>query len=254
MDVVLLGSGNVSTHLGRALIGAGHRVVQVYSRTRSHAESLANAFQAKGIDNLLDIDTGADVYIIAVKDDAIRQVIAQLPQHLSGFVVHTAGSVDMAILAEYANYYGVLYPVQTFSKAKSVDFSSVPLAIEASDEVTHARLETMAKSLSARVFPCDSAQRLSLHVAAVFTCNFTNHLYAIGAGILNEYGLDFDLIRPLILETAEKVMKHHPKDVQTGPAVRSDADTMQKHLDFLKDHPDLVELYKKISARINIGR
>lgn len=250
MNVVLLGSGNVATHIGRALVEAGHRILQVFSPTKSHAESLANSLGTEGIDHLADVDIHADVYIIAVKDDAIEQVVVGLPPSLGGFVVHTAGSVDMAALAQHTARYGVLYPVQTFSKAKAVDFSSIPIAIEASDELTYAQLQQLASSLSDRVFSCDSTQRLSLHVAAVFACNFTNHLYAIGANILNEHGLDFDLIRPLILETAEKAMTHQPKDVQTGPAVRGDVSTMEKHLDALKKHPDLQELYVRISDRI----
>ena len=254
MNVVLLGSGNVAMHLGRALVGAGHRILQVFSPTKHHAESLANLLGAEGINHLTDVDIHADVYIIAVKDDAIEEVIADLPSPLKGFIVHTAGSVDMAALAPYTTRYGVLYPVQTFSKVKTVDFSSIPLAIEASDEATYHNLEHLSNSLSNRVFPCDSKQRLSLHVAAVFACNFTNHLYAIAADILGEHRLDFDLIRPLILETAEKATEHLPKDVQTGPAVRGDGSTMEKHLGLLKEHPDLQGLYVQMSEWIKVNR
>ena len=251
MDIVLLGSGNVATHLGGALLNAGHRVVQVYSPTKAHAEILARTLNAAAIDNLPAIATGADAYIIAVKDDAIAQVIAQLPSPLHGVVVHTAGSVDIGVLAVHAANYGVLYPVQTFSKAKAVDFTTIPIALEASDEATHHRLAQLAGSLSNRVFNCNSKQRLSLHVAAVFACNFTNHLYTIAADLLDEHGLDFDLITPLILETAEKVMEHHPRDVQTGPAVRNDVRTMQKHLELLETDTSLAQLYRLISERIS---
>ncbi len=250
MNIVLLGSGNVAMHFGGALLKAGHRVVQVYSRTEAHAESLAHRLGAEAIHDLTAVYVGADVYVIAVKDDAIAQVVAQLPASLQGIVTHTAGSVDIGILAAHAANYGVLYPLQTFSRTKGVDFSVIPIALEASDEETYHRLARLAGSLSNSIFNCDSKQRLSLHVAVVFACNFTNHFYAVAADILNRHGLDFDLIRPLILETAEKVMHHQPKDVQTGPAVRNDIGTMQKHLKLLEDNPDLKDTYERMSRRI----
>lgn len=249
MDIVLLGSGNVATHLGRALVGAGHRIRQVYSRTEPHARALAEVLGAEAATDLARIDKRADAYIIAVKDDAIDAVAAQL-EGVQGMVVHTAGSVDMTVLASHATVYGVLYPLQTFSKAKAVDFSNVPLAVEASQQAVLKRLEALAGSLSDRVFRCDSKQRLSLHVAAVFACNFTNHFYAIAADVLNKHGLDFDLIRPLILETAQKVMAHLPKDVQTGPAVRNDVRTMGKHVELLVSDPELERFYRLFSKRI----
>lgn len=250
MDIVLLGSGNVATHLGGALVRAGHRIRQVYSRTAAHAQTLADALGARPTTDLATIEVQADVYIISVKDDVLAAVAAQLPPTLQGIVVHTAGSVDMAVLDEHAADYGVLYPLQTFSKAKAVDFATVPIAVEASDEAASVRLEALAGSLSRRVFRCDSKQRISLHVAAVFACNFTNHFYGIAADILNRYDLDFDLIRPLVLETAQKVMEHQPKDVQTGPAVRNDLRTMEKHLELLEADPALSRLYRLISERI----
>lgn len=249
MDIVLLGSGNVATNLGSALVAAGHRIKQVYSRTETNAQALAETLGAVATTDLARIDARADMYIIAVKDDALGAVAAQLAR-MQGIVVHTAGSVDMAVLAAHVADYGVLYPLQTFSKAKAVDFSTVPIAVEASREPVWERLEALAGSLSERVFRCDSKQRLSLHVAAVFACNFTNHFYAIAADILNKYGLEFDLIRPLILETARKVMAHQPKDVQTGPAARNDVRTMEKHMELLSADPALAQLYRLISEQI----
>jgi len=251
MDVVLLGSGNVATHFGNALFHAGHRILQVYSRTRDHAVTLADSLHAQAIDEVAAIDLTADIYLIAVKDDAIGTVVAQLPPLQKGVVVHTAGSIELAILATHAQRYGVIYPVQTFSLAKPVDFSRVPLAVEASDEVTYRQLTQFVAPISTRIFSCDSRQRQVLHVVAVFACNFSNHLYAIGADLLRDHELDFDLIRPLILETAQKVMDHFPRNVQTGPAVRKDTGTMQRHLELLEaSHPDLAVLYRQLSERI----
>src|SRR5690606_4508954 len=181
MDIVLLGSGNVATHFGKALSDAGHRVVQVYSRTEAHAAALADALNARAITDLATVDSAADAYLIAITDDAIAQVVARLPSALKGIIVHTAGSVDVAVFASHAQRYGVIYPVQTFSRTKPIDFSRVPLALEASVEATYTQLVQLTTPISTRIFPCDSRQRLALHMAAVFACNFANHLYAIGS-------------------------------------------------------------------------
>ncbi len=250
MNVVLLGSGNVATHFGKALVGAGHRVVQVFSRNLAHASLLAEALNADAIDHVSGIDTKSDIYIIAVKDDAIEEVALQLPAFLKGIVVHTAGSMDIHVFATRFQKYGVVYPVQTFSKSKTIDFSTIPIAVEASDDRVYTELEALTSGLSQCVFPCSSVQRLSLHVAAVFACNFTNHLYAVASDILQRHHLAFDLIRPLILETAEKVMDHEPRDVQTGPAIRRDESTIRKHLALLVSEPDLSELYASLSDRL----
>jgi len=250
MNIVLLGSGNVATHMGHAFTRAGCRIVQVYSRALPHAQSLATALGTDAIDALGDVDVDADAFVIAVKDDAVEDVISQLPAIPKGIVLHTAGSLGIDVFTGCVHRYGVVYPVQTFSKAKAVDFSTVPLAIEASDGARLADLFNRPGRVPGRVFACDSKQRLSLHVAAVFACNFTNHCYAIADGLLRKYGLDFDLIRPLILETAEKVVEHQPKDVQTGPAVRRDGSTMRKHLELLQDDPGLAKLYALLSEQI----
>src|SRR5690606_545161 len=136
MNIVVIGSGNVASHFSSAFVEAGCRIIQVYSRTSAHAQALADTWAAPAITQLSDIDTTADVYLTAVKDDALEAVLSQLPPTLNGIVLHTAGSVEMAVLHGHARRYGVLYPVQTFSKKKHVDFGHVPLAIEASDAET----------------------------------------------------------------------------------------------------------------------
>jgi len=248
MDVVLFGSGNVATHLGRALVKAGHRVIQVYSPTRTHAEALAAELGAEPID-YPSIAKPADIYLISVKDDAITAVSTQLSVGLGTLVLHTAGSVSLDALSHHVRR-GVLYPVQTFSKSRDIDVSGIPFALEAAQEADYALLSALAGSLSERVFPCSSDQRLALHVAAVFACNFTNHLYAVAAGILERHRLSLDLIRPLILETAHKALVHEPHSIQTGPAVRNDTGTMAKHLTILESAPALQRLYRLISEHI----
>lgn len=245
----MLGSGNVATHLGAALANAGHRIVQVYSRTADHARTLAEALDAQAISHLGDLNPKADVFILAISDDAIASVAGQLPLHLNGIVVHTSGSTSIDVLQSHARY-GVFYPLQTFSKGKTVDFASIPLALEAGDAPSMAQLESMARSISGVVFPCDSVQRLSLHVAAVFACNFTNHLYAVAADLLQRNGLSFDLIKPLVTETAQKVMALPPAEAQTGPAIRGDQITMEKHLEFLHGEAELQQLYALLSTAV----
>lgn len=238
-DIVIIGSGNVATHLGLALQQNGHGIRQVYSRTMAHAKELANVLEAQAVDTLDKLNLDADIYIIAVSDQAIPEIITALPQKLRGTVLHTSGSTTMDIFPQDSYRHGVLYPVQTFSKTKAISFDQIPLAIEGSDPSVLGLIHTLASSLSNTVFHCNSIQRMSIHIAAVFACNFTNCLYSIAQEVLHEQGLSFDLIRPLILETAEKALKYDPQTVQTGPAAREDHHILQKHTSFLSDKKSL---------------
>lgn len=249
MRIALLGSGNVATHLGRALYAAGEEIVQVWSRNPAHAEVLARELHAPAVSDPGAVTTEADLYIVSVNDDAIVSVASRLPVH-DRLVVHTSGSTGMDVLRDASDRIGVLYPLQTFSKARPVDFSGVPLAIEGNSEEDRRILNDLARKISGHVLEMDSRQRQALHVAAVFACNFTNHLYALAAGILERNQLDFGLLRPLIRETSEKVQTFMPPEVQTGPAVRGDEETMNRHLEFLRAHPELEKLYRDLSQSI----
>ncbi|MEJ6981317.1 DUF2520 domain-containing protein [Pedobacter sp. P351] len=245
MKIVLLGSGNVAIHLGKALKDAGHEIIQVWSRTLEHAKTLGEKLNSEFIINLSKVSDQGDLYIIAVKDDAIKEIARSFPLQ-NKILVHTSGTTDLNI----PGVSGVLYPLQTFSKQKEVDFSEIPIAVEGLNEKISEGLKSLAESISERVVIMTSEQRKALHVAAVFACNFSNHLYAIADKILTDNGLDFDLIKPLIKETTEKVQQFHPVSVQTGPAVRRDQITLNKHLDFLKNMDDLNDLYQKLSQSI----
>ena len=249
MKIALIGSGKVATQLGRALKAAGEDIMQVWSRSMEHASALATELQVPGVSLFSEITPDADLYIISVNDDAIRSVASQLPVR-DKLIVHTSGTTGMDVLVSYSVQIGVLYPLQTFTKTKAVDFSQVPLAIEGSDPAVLEVLKTLSDKISQKVVFMDSVQRRALHVAAVFACNFTNHLYALASGILQKNELDFDLLRPLIRETAEKVQTFLPEEVQTGPAVRGDQQTMNKHLELLHENPELLELYRKLSQSI----
>ena len=247
---MLIGAGNVATHLGVALQQAGWEVAQVYSRTEASASELANRLQVPFVTSIAEVCTDADVYIVAVKDDALKSLIPELVKGRNGMFVHTAGSVPMKVWEGYALNYGVLYPMQTFSKQKPVDFSKVPFFLEGDGGETLAILRKLACSLSGKVYNATSEQRMALHMAAVFACNFTNHMYVLSAHLLEKNGLPFDAMLPLIDETARKVHELAPKAAQTGPAIRKDMDVMNKHLDMLSGEPELKELYEKISKSI----
>lgn len=249
MNIVLLGSGKVATHLGRAFKMAGQTIVQVWSRNIEHANELADTVASEAISDIADINRNADLYIIAVKDSAIRDLALTLGLD-DKLIVHTSGSTSIQALEGVSSHIGVFYPLQTFSKNKAVDFRQIPIAIEATNPEDLAAIRAIADRLSEKVTELSSAQRKALHVAAVFACNFTNHLMAISQDLLKAENLDFDLIRPLIAETAEKVQLNDPDAVQTGPAVREETEIILSHLEMLQERPDLQELYRLLSQSI----
>jgi predicted short-subunit dehydrogenase-like oxidoreductase (DUF2520 family) len=251
MKIVLLGSGNVATHLAKALKAAGEDIVQIYSPNLDNAKLLAGLIAAEAVNDLNDIKQNADLYIISIKDDAI-ETVAQALKDVAGLVVHTSGTTDINILSSQVKRAGVFYPLQTFSKSKTVSFENIPLCIEASDEAQLTILRKLANKISHQVYELDGEKRKVLHLAAVFACNFPNHLYALANKILNQNGLDFEIIRPLIAETADKVMSNLPENVQTGPAVRADESTLNKHLSMLTDMPELQNIYQTLSNSIKL--
>jgi len=249
MRITLIGSGNIATHLGAAFKNTGHRIVQVYSRTAQNAALLAYHIGAEAIDELYNINPDTDIFIIATADDTIVQIAAELAK-FNKLIVHTSGVTDLQALLNFNENAGVFYPLQTFSKTREVDFLTVPLCIEGADEnVTHI-LRELAQSISNNVYEIDSAERKVLHLAAVFACNFPNYLYAVAQGLLSEKNIQFDLLRPLILETAQKVQEHLPVDVQTGPAARYDFKTMETHLQMLTGESGLQQIYELLSQGI----
>lgn len=231
LKVVIIGSGNVAQHLIRAFEkSTDAEVVQAFAR---HPEKLSGLLSVDKVTDSFEYLAGADAYIISVSDDAIGGVTAQLPFE-GRFVAHTSGSVDLA-QADAKNRRGVFYPLQTFSKNRPVDFSTIPFCLEAEHEADYRLLEQLAATLSPIRYRIDSRQRQALHVAAVFVNNFANHLYAIGNDICKENNMPFDILKPLIAETAAKVQEMPPLQAQTGPAVRHDAKTIERHLAFLDD-------------------
>lgn len=244
----MIGSGNVATQLGISLVKKGFNIRQVYSKTLGNAEVLAQRLNAYSTCDFSEIQTNADLYIVAVSDAMLLSVIEQMP-NVKGTVVHTAGSMSIDLLIKF-NRYGVFYPFQTFSKERAIDFGQVPILLEANNQEVYTEMQYFAKQISSIVMSCDSAQRQQIHLAAVFACNFTNHMYAIAHEILKKNDISFDVLKPLIMETALKTETLNPLKAQTGPALRGDENVINKHLEMLADDGELNALYSKLSRRI----
>ena len=245
IQVVIIGSGNVALHLINEMQNSSEiDLIQVFARSK---EKVASCFAKNKITSNYSELKDADVYIIAVSDNAINEVSNNLLFE-NKLVVHTSGSETMNGLNS-KNRKGVFYPLQTFSKTKKIDFKQIPLCLETENAADYETLESLAKIISHQVYSISTEQRKCLHVAAVFVCNFVNHLYQIGNTICKENQVPFEILSPLIQETAQKILTLSPEEAQTGPAKRNDTKTIQKHLAFLQDN-NYQELYKSLTKSI----
>ncbi|MDQ6610747.1 MAG: DUF2520 domain-containing protein [Bacteroidota bacterium] len=241
MDIVIIGTGNTATVLGRKLKIAGHRIVQVFGRDTKEASALAYELNTESTNYWNVVYRNADLYILAVSDIAIEEVFREL--HLSKeTVVHTAASVSMNILKEKAEHFGVFYPLQSLKK-EIRHLPDIPIIIDASDNETLKMLELLAHTISDKVVEASDETRVKLHLAAVLVNNFTNHLFALVEKYCKEEGLDFNLLLPLIKETSARLDEISPSKTQTGPATRADKKTIEKHLQLLQNYPQLFKIY-----------
>lgn len=252
MDIVFIGAGRLATNLARALTAAGgHAVTAVYSRTMAHAEALSRVVGGRATDQIGELPREADAFILAVKDSAIAELLPRLAEGRPGQAFfHTSGSVPMTVFGNHACH-GVIYPLQTFSKERQVDFSHIPVFIEGNCERALQLAQTLAGSVSRHVERRTSEERRVLHLAAVFACNFANHCYALAAQVLEAAGMSFDALLPLIDETALKVHAIHPRDAQTGPAIRYDEQVIEGHLGMLRDDAMAHAVYQLMSQSIH---
>ncbi|WP_242921014.1 Rossmann-like and DUF2520 domain-containing protein [Pontibacter liquoris] len=253
MKIAFIGAGNVAWHLAQALAAAGHQVVAVCSRQAESSQALAQVLpETKSVASLTELASMAqDVILVAVPDAAIAAVAGQLQVQPGTLVAHTSGSQPLAILESISGARtGVFYPLQTFSKAKAIDLKEVPLLVEGQDEQTVQALVQLAQSISNQVQQVTSQTRKQLHLAAVFACNFTNHLLGISRELLQEASLPWPLLQPLIHETIAKALQHPPFEVQTGPAIRHDDNVLAEHLRMLDAHPGYQELYRQLTQSI----
>ena len=247
--IVLIGAGNLSTNLGYALKDKGFNIVQVYSNTSKSASALAETLNCAYTNSIDSVVFDANIYILALKDSVLEEIADELLKgREEALFIHTSGSMQMDILKSFRR--GVVYPMQTFSKSRIVDFCDIPIFIEASTSEDETLIESISKNLSNKVYTLDSNGRMNLHIAAVFCCNFANHCYAISEKLLLECGVPFNIMLPLITETSTKLNVLSPTEAQTGPAVRNDKNVINKHLNMLESYPAIREIYKKMSDNI----
>jgi len=247
--LVIIGSGNVATHMAMAFKEAGLDICGIYSRTFENAKVLAEKLGVNVSKSLAEIPDDADAYLLAVSDSALPEIVKELPA-LDGVLMHTSGSVGLDVFSENIKRSAVFYPLQTFSKAKQVDFSKVPILLESEDISVLNALQDLGKKISKTVKTIDSKQRKQLHLSAVFLCNFSNYMFHISEDLLKEDNLDFELLKPLLGETIEKLNSLSPAEAQTGPAIRNDKKTLIEHLDMLKKYSEYQAIYKLISDQI----
>jgi predicted short-subunit dehydrogenase-like oxidoreductase (DUF2520 family) len=252
MNIVIIGTGNAATVLGRKLKQAGHRIVQVFGRDASAASQLAYQLDTESTNYWSVIRKDADIYVIAVADEAITEVAKHV--HVPGkVVVHTAASIKKDVLKSMSHHYGVFYPLQSLRKDRAA-LPEIPLFIDASDDITRKKLEQLADSISkGHVMEADENERLKMHVAAVFVSNFVNHLYTVAEEFCNKEGMDFQQLLPLIEETAQRIKSTSPSKAQTGPAIRNDEATIKQHLKLLEKYPKLKKIYEVMTRSIQSG-
>lgn len=260
MKIALIGAGNVAWHLAFALDNAGHIITEVYSRDPENAKILVNYFYDSTVQTDLNFaDSNAELFIIAAADNALEDIVKKLVLPENAILVHTSGTNSLESLEQYVEIYsdvaiqtGIIYPLQTFSKNSDLKYKEIPFFIEASDDETEDILVNLLQTISDFVYVLDSYRRKLLHISAVFACNFTNHFYSIAHDLLEEEGMSFDMLKPLIKETMKKAMEtNDPSKVQTGPARRDDWRTTSQHMAYLQSvNPDWAALYRSISENI----
>ena len=251
-SVSFIGSGNLAWHLAPALDNTDFAVKEVYSAHRKNAAALAERLYYAEVKSSLDFSASQSrLFIISVNDDAIQEVAQDIVLPPDSIIVHTSGSQPMSVLG-YAgtDNIGVFYPLQTFSKTQRVDFKEIPILIESENADTEKVLMKMGKALSKKVYKVSSQHRRSLHIGAVFASNFTNHMITIAQEILEDKGLDLELLKPLIVETINKSLAIGPEKAQTGPAKRGDLEILDKHIEYLQYDEKLAEIYRVISQHI----
>ncbi len=251
-DISIIGAGNLAWHLGPALDNAGYAVREVFSRNSKNARKLTERLYDAQVAESLDFSASpSKIFLVCVPDDAIEAVVREMILPDNSILIHTSGSKPRQVLDfAAAEATGVFYPLQTFSKERKVDFSTIPIFIEADGEATEKFLLKMGKAISRQVIKLNEYQRLALHVAAVFASNFTNHILRLANEIMEANSLNPEWLHPLVAETMNKAMELGPEAAQTGPAKRGDLETLDRHMEFLKHINDLASIYRLISQDI----
>jgi predicted short-subunit dehydrogenase-like oxidoreductase (DUF2520 family) len=249
----MIGAGNVSTHISRHFHSAGNLISCIYSRTEASAQQLATELGVPGTSKIENVPAEADFYILCVPDRAVLEV-AEKFRHTSGIWLHTAGALSMDLLKGVFEKYGVLYPLQTLSRSRPLEPAQVPCLVEGSTPKVLTSVMKLALSVYGNVEKINSDTRLTIHTAAVFANNFPNHMVHIARQLLADQNVDPGILVPLLEETLEKIKAMGTMEGQTGPAIRGDVETMNKHRELLKDHPEWEKLYTFISRDIERSR
>ncbi len=250
--IAILGAGNVAWHLAPALENAGHEITEVYSRDLKSADViLERLYAAEAVDNLDFSESKAEIYILAVSDQALQEISDEIILPEDSILIHTSGTVPLEVLGySSASYTGVFYPLQSFTRGREMELDEVPFLLESEDEETLQKLKKLGKSISQNIHQVRSKDRKAVHVAAVFAGNFTNHMIRISEEIMRRQGLDFEILKPLIVESISKSLKLGSKNSQTGPAAREDYETLEEHHQFLNYNEQFAEIYRLISQDI----
>lgn len=250
--IAIIGTGNVAWHLAPALEEAGHTITEVYGRSEKKVEGITQKLYTAEAKSDLDFaESEAEIFIIAVSDDAIMEVADEIILPEESILVHTSGSVSIEALGySSASYTGIFYPLQSFSQDRAIAFEEVPFLLESEDQTTLQKLKKLAKSLSHLQYVVKSKDRKALHVAAVFASNFSNHMIRLAEEIMARQGLDFEMLKPLIIETISKSLELGAKKAQTGPASREDMNTLEVHHQFLNYNEQIAEIYRLVSQDI----
>ena len=248
MIISIIGSGNTATVLGKILKQNDHTISEIIGRNKMAVQKLAEDLNADARIKLNELNKNSDIYIIAVRDDAIAEVSAQLKLN-DKIVVHTCGSVSVSVLKQSSKNIGILYPLQSLRKEINY-LPRIPFLIDGNNDFTKKTISNLASSIADTVIPADDETRLQYHLSAIIVSNFTNHLFALANNYCNKTKAEFNLLLPLIEETVHRLHYYHPSEMQTGPAIRGDEKTMQKHLQLLEGFPQLKKLYQMMSESI----
>jgi len=243
----------VATHISRHFHAQGQRIICVYSRNIESAERLAGELGSVATSDFAQVPQKADFFIFCVPDRIVPELAEQFKRR-EGTLLHTAGALPMDVFQGITEEFGVLYPLQSLSRDRKVRMGHIPFLVEASSPRVLERITDLAYSISERVEEVDSSKRLRVHLAAVFANNFSNHMQLVAKEIMEEANLDPGLLGPLLEETFHKLKEMDAGSAQTGPAVRGDQETINKHIELLKDHPEWEKLYTFISRDIERSR
>jgi predicted short-subunit dehydrogenase-like oxidoreductase (DUF2520 family) len=248
-NISFIGAGRVASSLCREMFNSGYRIDLIISENENNGNQIASSCNAHWSSKPV-FSSSTNVILVAVPDHKLKSILSSIKCSPDTVVAHTAGSIGIDIFPEKIIHKGVFYPLQTFSKNRTICFRNIPLLLESSDEKTSATLNQIAGSLSTMVYQVETQKRRMLHLAAVFVNNFTNHMLVQGKDIASKAGYSFEILTPLIQETIAKALDSGPENSQTGPAIRNDKNTIEKHLELLSYSPELQKIYEVLTDSI----